>query len=1287
MIDIFKEFLKRNPSKILGTQKETTDRFGKPDIKIVGELSEIDRIDVSDSILPDRNSKTVNISNNEPNLDTKLENVRKSLSKTAEDKERTNKRQAKTKTKKRKKKVYILDGDEEQELFKGEEAFEKLNGDKFSEDYLSVWAWYNFKHNKPINKYFDKFLKTPTKEWFSHNLSNGNLSYDTDSNDYVPSVLYYSGNIYHKLISLNNAVTDDIFTESQKLSQKKRLNNILPPRLKLTGKDDERLVIDVLSKFADETKIAEEGETIKEAFITYLSSLDSDGLKHSIRPYRIIRYYIRGDRFPNSTPAYEKADTKRLAALECVYQMSKFLSEELSISEQTKIEVLWNEANNNFVDINYNDIPLYFEFSKYFKESDFEIRTAQREGVAFNSINGTGIIAYDVGVGKTSESIINIANALQSGACNKPLFVVPKQTYDKWIGEIRGVYDENGVLIASGILPQYPIYDLFNLNKKISSEVIDEDGGLKNLPEKCILMATYQGMANIGFGQEESSKFMNELKEVLNQGFGNESEREKALNDEKLNKKIGLGLEGTVLNIENVGIDYLTIDEAHNMNKIFSNVKGEAKENGREKSNYQIKGSESARGIKAFFLSNYVQRNSKGNGNICLLTATPFTNSPLEVFNMLALTNIKRLSSLGLKNVVDFFDNYVNQTYEKVIKQNGEIVEAAVIKGWSNKVALQKILFSYMNYKSGEDANIQRPIKWTLPKLSEEIDGVRVPLALKDQTTTFLKPSNRQKEIQKEIGAWLVEQMKDQHLARKAPHLVADIKAKKNNISPYIYNGTAVEQITPKDFIESSPKLKYTMECIKSVIEWHKKDGSQISGQVIYINGGIDYLGLVKRYLIENIGYKKDIARNGKSKYFDEVEVLVGGGANTPKELKRNDDEKEDIKELFLNGTIKVIIGSSTIREGIDLQKKSTVLYNLWVDWNPTDYKQLEGRIWRFGNIYSNVRIVTPLVVGSSDAFTYQKLEEKTGRINDIFDRNDRSNILDIGSEDREEVKWALIDDLSEVAKAKIKDKISDLRKRKELVEGEIEFVSSINYTLEQQDNKTKKVEDTVQKYWKYVETEEDVIDSFDKMRLINRQQSKIGKKRAEEGYVIWREQSEIRTSFKYLNEIKKTAEKLVKIDQKLESEYNTSIYGETEPIIESLKAKREEIEQFIIIEQSDENLIELTEKLEAERKKFNSGIESFENTVNKFKDLNYLLGIFVGVNKTNSKSKSELINNLRVEEAEIVSETETKEESESDSIEEAIEALKLTLDFAPKNEIKEIKEAIEGLELLLILK
>jgi len=206
-------------------------------------------------------------------------------------------------------------------------------------------------------------------------------------------------------------------------------------------------------------------------------------------------------------------------------------------------------------------------------------------------------------------------------------------------------------------------------------------------------------------------------------------------------------------------------------------------------------------------------------------------------------------------------------------------------------------------------------------------------------------------------------------------------------------------------------------------------------------------------------------------------------------------------------------------------------------------------------------------------------------------------------------------------------------------------------------------------------------------MRLINRQQSKIGKKRAEEGYVIWREQSEIRTSFKYLNEIKKTAEKLVKIDQKLESEYNTSIYGETEPIIESLKAKREEIEQFIIIEQSDENLIELTEKLEAERKKFNSGIESFENTVNKFKDLNYLLGIFVGVNKTNSKSKSELINNLRVEEAEIVSETETKEESESDSIEEAIEALKLTLDFAPKNEIKEIKEAIEGLELLLILK
>ena len=53
-----------------------------------------------------------------------------------------------------------------------------------------------------------------------------------------------------------------------------------------------------------------------------------------------------------------------------------------------------------------------------------------------------------------------------------------------------------------------------------------------------------------------------------------------------------------------------------------------------------------------------------------------------------------------------------------------------------------------------------------------------------------------------------------------------------------------------------------------------------------------------------------------------------------------------------------------------------------------------------------------PLVQDSMDVFVFQKLEEKTSRINDIWFRGDRGNVLDLESMDPEEIKLALITDV-----------------------------------------------------------------------------------------------------------------------------------------------------------------------------------------------------------------------------------------------------------------------------------
>jgi superfamily II DNA/RNA helicase len=224
-----------------------------------------------------------------------------------------------------------------------------------------------------------------------------------------------------------------------------------------------------------------------------------------------------------------------------------------------------------------------------------------------------------------------------------------------------------------------------------------------------------------------------------------------------------------------------------------------------------------------------------------------------------------------------------------------------------------------------------------------------------------------------------------------------------NALSPFILNGQPENY---KEFVEESPKIQYVMECIRSVKSWHEQHEENVSGQVIYMNRGKQFFPLIKEYLENEVGYQRGVMYD-KTKV-DEVEIISS---------EINDTRKETIKEAFLDGVVKIIIGTATIREGIDLQKRGTVIYNCYPEWNPTDIRQLEGRIWRQGNQFSYVRIVMPLIQDSMDVFVFQKLEEKTSRINDIWFRGDRGNVLDLESLDPEEIKLALITDVDRLVK------------------------------------------------------------------------------------------------------------------------------------------------------------------------------------------------------------------------------------------------------------------------------
>jgi hypothetical protein len=896
---------------------------------------------------------------------------------------------------------------------------------------IKAWVWYKQHQGIPMTGWEAYHLEGTGRVLLSqlHTLvRQGALFYH--AGEMMPFPIYTYGNMYDRLAQLETDKKEilEYFGEEVYEQHKQALEKAKPELLTVENPDEkERPIITAISDFAinpdlfsitgvreefmdlenseelrkvngkverkkdsEKIRIRFDGDTkytLQNVFVKWLFTLNADTDFEKSSPIDIADYYIankalRDDRLTKE----EKAELRANARIEGEKLFSRFLHEVLTFEDQQKLNFAWNRVYNGQSDINYSKVPIGFECSARFKSGILQITDIQRQGVAFMEAMGSGINAFDVGVGKTMTAIVNLAHNLYSGKCKRPLVVVPKPTYKKWMNEIIGYTDRKtgefvpGVLSHTGIT----VNDWFNLG----TDIVEKINLNKAVPEKSITMVTYEGFKRLGFGKSVSDELFTELVNILGQSK-EKSNRDKEIEYQKFREMIGVGLKNTIADIDILGFDYAVIDEAHRCKNVFSQVKSDEDGNKR----YNIQSATSETGQKAFLILSFIQR--KYGRNTMLLTATPFSNSPLEIYSMLSLVAYDSLRDNGILNLDTFFDLFVLPTVEWTANYKEEIVEKEVIKSFTNRRVLQKLIYNHILYKTGEEAGVVRPKKINLPLLYD-FENSKQRLPKDKQVLTYINMTPKQRTNQDGIVA----------MAKKSTQGKLDMGnlfralaySLDNALSPYLLNGTPEDY---KEFVTESPKIAYVMDCIATVKKWHEDHQETASGQVIYMNRGKQFFPLVKEYLEKEIGYKKGVMYDRTK--VDEVEIISS---------EINDTRKELIKEAFLDGVVKIIIGTATIREGIDLQKRGTVIYNCYPEWNPTDIRQLEGRIWRQGNQFQYVRIVMPLVQDSMDVFVFQKLEEKTSRINDIWFRGDRGNVLDLESMDPEEIKLALITDV-----------------------------------------------------------------------------------------------------------------------------------------------------------------------------------------------------------------------------------------------------------------------------------
>lgn len=671
----------------------------------------------------------------------------------------------------------------------------------------------------------------------------------------------------------------------------------------------------------------------------------------------------------------KEADLKRQARSDTANRLfDRYLHEGLSESDTKRLSAEYNRRFNSYVAPDYSKLPLFVDgMSAYKGDSKFKLYDQQIKGISFLCNKGNGILAYDVGVGKTAAGIVATVNQIQTGRSSRPLIIVPNQVYSKWYTDIRQLF------------PNIKVNDLYNFGKDSVEKYIDSENLHRlNIPENSISLCTYEALKNITFTDESCENELYEDFASLLSADMDGSARDNAESSDKIKGIIGSAShvkDESYFFYEDCGFDNLTVDEAHNFKNLWVVPRPKKKGESNEYAGIPS-GKPSARALKMYGMTQLTQRHNDDR-NVFMLTATPFTNSPTEVYSMLSYVGRERLKQAGITSLRAFFDEFAQTKQELGVTSTGNIDTKQVMKSWKELSALQNILTEFIDKVDGEEAGIIRPNKFTHIK----------PLDMSDLQKEMREiDEERMAEVKEGNSAAVIVAMNNMRLSCVAPALA----------NPAMYPGIELPPLSK--LVETSPKLKFVCDAI---IDMYK--GNPEKGQFMYVPLGKESHGIIKDYLVAH-----GIPKNA-------VEIINGEVNNTP-------EKKEKITSCFNDekNPCKIIIGGKNTSEGIDLNGNSFVMYNCSLGWNPSETIQAEGRIWRQGNLQGNVHIVYPVMNDSIDSVLYQKHDEKRSRINELWNyKGDSLNVEDINPED---LKLDLIKDPHKKAKLILQEETKEAR-------------------------------------------------------------------------------------------------------------------------------------------------------------------------------------------------------------------------------------------------------------------
>ena len=531
---------------------------------------------------------------------------------------------------------------------------------------------------------------------------------------------------------------------------------------------------------------------------------------------------------------------------------------------------------------------------------------------------GKGIIADNVGLGKTLRGMMLSRLLVANGRAKKPLIVVPKSVLANWVAEANAWFPGSSVMVIGETYSRDKAGEL--VGKPDSAA--ERNRKLHDLAQNDYDFAfiSIPAWNELDLSPEKKNAyiendFWTQRADQLDQAGDKRVRKIRESYDQQVASR-DFEKRTDALNFEDLGVDALILDEGH----AFKNLVAARSRFGEQPKFLGGQGL-SNRALDTNLKTQQV-RDANDGKNVFILTATPTRNSPLEIYSMLSHVAPEEFTKRGIKNSEEFLDRYCEFTRDKVLGVDGEIADALVTSGFKNMDELRAVMSRYMQRRTAED--------------------VGLPLPRAETETVLVDMSPAQQAVYAEL----------RDAAAKAGG--RDDTGDAHIFSIMDKMGKAAIDLRllghPDEPDEPSPKLTKAADNIAAL----SKEG----GQVVFA----DHIDLHER-LADML-----VARGMRR---DEIGIVNAKAASSSA-------KRQNIQDRFNAGKIKVVIGNTaTMGEGLNLQKRTSDIHHLELPWEPASIQQRNGRGLRQGNKREAVRLHTYLSKGSFDGYRYQTLTAK----------------------------------------------------------------------------------------------------------------------------------------------------------------------------------------------------------------------------------------------------------------------------------------------------------------------